>query len=80
MLQEPSLFKHKNDEFGRGIPIKTSANTKHNKPNMIIWKHNDRQSAIIEFSCPAYVNIEKKIKEKIDWNTNQKFTNDELEL
>ena len=47
---------------------------------MIIWKHKDRQRAIIEFSCPAYLNIEKKIKEKIDWNTNQKFTNDELEL
>ena len=47
---------------------------------MIIWKHKDRQCAIIEFSCPAYLNIEKKIKEKIDWNTNQKFTNGELEL
>ena len=47
---------------------------------MVIWKNKDRQCAIIEFSCPAYVNIEKKIKEEIDWNTNQKFTNDELEL
>ena len=39
------------------IPI----NIKHNKPNMVIWDHIDRQCSIIEFSCPADINIGKKI-------------------
>ena len=39
------------------IPI----NIKHNKPNMIIWDHIDRQCTIIEFSCPADINIGKKL-------------------
>ena len=33
---------------------------------MVIWNHKDRQCTIIEFSCPADINIGKKIKEKID--------------
>ena len=39
---------------------------KHNKPDIVIWNHIDRQCTIIEFSCPADINIGKKIKEKID--------------
>ena len=67
LLQEPDrVFKHKNDEFWWDIPIGTSKNFKHNKPDMVIWNHKDRQCTIIEFSCPADISIGKKIKEKID--------------
>ena len=38
----------------------------HNKPDIVIWNHIDRQCTIIEFGCPADINIVKKIKEKID--------------
>ena len=66
MLQEPDrVFKHRNDEFWWYIPNKTSANIKHNKPDMVIWNHKDGQCTITEFSCPADINIGKKIKEKI---------------
>ena len=65
LLQEPDrIFKHKNDEFW--WDIKTSTNIKHNKPDMVICNHKDRQCTIIEFSCPADINIGKQIKEKID--------------
>ena len=67
LLQEPDrVFKHKNDEFWWDIPIKTSTNIKHNKPDMVIWSHKDRHCTIIEFSCPADINIGKKIKVKIE--------------
>ena len=33
---------------------------------MVIWNHKDRQYTITEFSCPADINIGKKIKEKND--------------
>ena len=33
---------------------------------MVICNHKDRQCTIIEFSCPADINIGKQIKEKID--------------
>ena len=66
-LQDPDrVFKHKNDECRWDIPIKTSTSIKHSKPDMVIWNHKDRQCTIIEFSCPADINIGKKIKEKID--------------
>ena len=66
MLQEPDrVFKHRNNEFWWYIPNKTSANIKHNKPDMVIWNHKDGQCTITEFSCPADINIGKKIKEKI---------------
>ena len=61
-----TIIKNRNDEFWWGILIKTSTNIKHNKPDMVIWNHEDRHCTTIEFSCPADINIEKKIKEKID--------------
>ena len=58
------VFKHKNDEFG--WDIKTSTKIKHDKPDMVIWNHEGRQCTIIEFSCPADINIGEKINKKID--------------
>ena len=67
LLQEPDrIFKHENEEIWWDVPIKTSTNIKHNKPDMVIWNHKDKMCTIIEFSCPADTNIGKKIKEKID--------------
>ena len=39
------------------MSIKTLTKMLHNKPDVVIWKQN-------EFSCPADVNISRKIDEK----------------
>ena len=37
LLQESDrVFKHRNDEFWWDLPIKTSTNIKHNKPDIVI--------------------------------------------
>ena len=42
LLQEPDkVFKLRNDEFWWDIPIKTSTNIKHNKPDMGFSNHKD---------------------------------------
>ena len=67
LLQEPDrIFKHDNEEFWWDVPIKTSTNIMHNKPDMVIWNHSEKICTIAEFSCPADINIGKKVKEKTD--------------
>ena len=51
-------------EYWWNIPIKTSTKVKHNRPDMIIWNHREKESIIIEYSCPADVNVSKKVLEK----------------
>ena len=47
------------------MPIKTLTKIPHNKPDVVIWKQNEKLCSIIEFSCPADVNISSKIDEKM---------------
>ena len=47
------------------MPIKTLTKIPQNKPDVVIWKRNEKLCSIIEFSCPADVNISSKIDEKM---------------
>ena len=35
-------------------------------PDLLIWCHDTKTCKIVEFSCPADVNVTKKIQEKED--------------
>ena len=39
---------------------------KHNKPNVVLWNHNEKLCSIIEFICPADINFSRKIDEKMN--------------
>ena len=44
------------------VPVKTSSKVSHNRPDLIVW--NMTKKYIIEYSCPADINIVKKFSEK----------------
>ena len=37
----------------------------HNKPDLVIWNTKEKTCNIVEFSCPADINITKKEEEKL---------------
>ena len=53
-------------EFWWIVSVKTPANVRHNKPDLIMWNKSTKNCHIIEFSCPNDVNVSKKVKEKED--------------
>ena len=67
LLQEPDQIYNTNDkEYCWDKPITTATKIKHNKPDLVIWNKTEKICTIIEFSCPADINISKKIAEKTD--------------
>ena len=52
-------------EYWWNISIKTAAKIPHNKPDLILWDRDEKICQIIEFSCPADVNVSSKIEEKV---------------
>ena len=67
LLQEPDQIYNTNDkEYWWDTPITTATKIKHNKPDLVIWNKTEKICTIIEFSCPADINISKKIAEKTD--------------
>ena len=51
-------------EFWWNVSITTPAKVKHNKPDLLIWCRDTKIYRIVEFSCPADVNVTEKIQEK----------------
>ena len=67
LLQEPDHICNTNDkEYWWDTPITTATKVKYNKPDLVIWNKTEKICTIIEFSCPADINISKKIAEKTD--------------
>ena len=58
------IYTYDNLEYWWNLSIKTSTKVKHNKPDMIIWDNNIKSCKVVEFSCPADVNVVKKVPEK----------------
>ena len=61
-------FVYKVNEYEYWWNIRNTKITKisHNKPDVVIWNHNEKLYSIIEFSCPADANISQKIDEKLN--------------
>ena len=51
-------------ELWWNVPVKTSSRVPHNRPDMIFWDITKKLCYIIEFSCPADINIVNKVSEK----------------
>ena len=67
LLQEPEKIYNTNDkECWQDTPITTATGIKHNKPDLVIWNKTEKICTVKEFSCPADINISKKIAEKTD--------------
>ena len=47
------------------LSINTAQKVPHNKPDLVIWNTKEKTCNIVEFSCPADINITKKEEEKL---------------
>ena len=51
-------------EYWWDISIKTATKVPNNKPDIVIWDKLNKECSILEFSCPADVNISNNASEK----------------
>ena len=66
-LNEYEFVKKVGDkEYCWNISIKTATKIPHNKPDLVIWDKANKLCSIVEFSCPAYINITQTVNDKID--------------
>ena len=64
-LQEPEYMRRvKHMEYWWNITIRTATKIPHNKPDLIIWNHENVVCTVVDFSCPLDSNITKKVAEK----------------
>ena len=45
---------------------KTATKIPHKKPDLVIWDKENKMCSIVEFSCPADINITQKVNDKIN--------------
>ena len=62
--EQEYIQKVGDNEYWRNLPINTVQKVPHNKPDLVIWNTKDKTCNIVEFSCPADINITKKEEEK----------------
>ena len=60
------VYKVNNTEYWWNIPIQTAIKVPHNKPDIVIWDQEKKICTIVEVSCPADINIPRKIDEKLN--------------
>ena len=53
-----------NIEYWWNLSIKTAIKTNNNKPDLIIWNSKVKTCQVLEFSCPADINVSKKVSER----------------
>ena len=51
------VYKVNEYEYWCNISINTITKIPHNKPDVVIWNHNEKLCCIIKFSCHADINI-----------------------
>ena len=53
-------------EYWWNVAIKTAVKVRHNRPDLVVWNNETKNCFIIEFSCPADVNVTRKAAEKLE--------------
>ena len=53
-------------EYWWNFAIKTAVKVRRNPPDLVIWDIENKNCRIIEFSCPADVNVTRKAPEKLE--------------
>ena len=64
--KEEFIEKEGDLEYWWNVRIKTGTRVKHNRPDIVIWDHENKSCIIVEVSCPLDLNVMHKIKEKED--------------
>ena len=65
--REPEYnYKVNKTKYWWNIPIQTEIKVLHNKPDIVIWDQEKKICTIVEVSCPADINISRKIDEKLN--------------
>ena len=64
-LESPEyIHKEGNLKCWWNIGIKTARKIPHNKPDLVLWARDEKICQAIEFSCPADINVLRKVEEK----------------
>ena len=63
--EQEYIQKVGDNEYWWNLSINTSQKVPHDKPDLVIWNTKEKTCNIVEFSCPADINITKKEEEKL---------------
>ena len=59
-------MKSQDRKIWRDSPISTTRRVQHNRQDLVVWKHEEKQCYIIDDSVPLDSNMKAKEKEKLD--------------
>ena len=60
------IYEKDHREYWWNASVKTATKVAHNKPDLIIWNRETKICSVIEFTCLLDININKKVKEKLE--------------
>ena len=60
------IYEKDHREYWWNVSVKKATTVAHNKPYLIIWDRETKICSVIEFSCLLDINIDKKVKEKLE--------------
>ena len=60
------IDQYNTTEHWQNVAIETAVKVRHNRTDLVIWEIEKKICHIIEFSCPAGVNVTKKAAEKLE--------------
>ena len=63
--EQEYIQKVGDNEYWWNLYISTVQKVPYNKPDLVIWNTKEKRCNIVEFSCPADINITKKEEEKL---------------
>ena len=63
--EQKYMQKVGDNEYWWNLSINTAQKVPHNKPDLVIWNTKEKTYNIVEFSCPADINITEKEEEKL---------------
>ena len=60
------IYEKDHREYWWNVSVKTATKVARNKPDLIIWNRETKICSVIEFTCLLDININKKVKEKLE--------------
>ena len=63
--EQEYIQKVGDNEYWWNLSINTAQKVPLKKPDLVIWNTKEKTCSIVEFSCPAAINITKKEEEKL---------------
>ena len=61
------VYRNENIEIWWDVKIKTKPALEHNKPDMLLWRINEKRAFLIDIVVGLDVNITKNYKRKLDY-------------